>query len=592
MRNEKLAALRDYTHQQMTGMMARLRHGLGITAIGVVLGVIVAYAAILSFGAVDFLLSLWQADSVPGRVGWQGFHLHYFLVPGLAGLAIGGLLIWLRPQQPVELADVIHAAHRLDPQVSRTAGYVSLLKSVLALGSGSTTGLYGPLVVLGASLAATTKRLANLTPQYGEMALGAGVAAAISAAFSAPLAGILFAHEVVLRHYSLRFFAPVTIASATAYVLAGEVLSLHITLLPTLQTRMAGPLDIILLLLLGGFAGLLAVAVMRFINRLRGAVNASRIPYGARPLLAGLAMGALAHFAPSLLGPGLDTIAALLQGEVPTGHMLSLLVLKILATGICLTMVFHGGVVAPSLFIGAVLGGLVAALFGSLEPLTGYAPDNGLFVLAGMAAMASSVLGAPLAVILLGFELSQNYAATTAMMVTIVTANLLSSRLYVRSIFEPQLLAKGVDLSLGRESLALQSTKVTALMSPDYLNLPASVSVGTAIERMAAAHCAEAHLVGDDGKWAGKLCLYDLVSQPLDAMCLPLQERTPLILQADDNALFAQTAMRDFIGEGVPVLDDGVLVGIIHEADLFAHARMVTRTVWQHDHDDAVPIKP
>ena len=87
-------------------------------------------------------------------------------------------------------------------------------------------------------------------------------------------------------------------------------------------------------------------------------------------------------------------------------------------------------------------------------------------------------------------------------------------------------------------------------MSPDYLNLPATVSVGTAIERMAEAHCSEAHLVGEDDKWAGKICLYDLVSQPFDAMCLPLQERTPLILQADDNALFAQTAMRDFIGEG------------------------------------------
>ena len=571
---------------QTQSMLARLRHGVSITAVGLVLGVIVAYAAILSFGAVDFLLSLWQPSTKAGAVGWQGFQPILLLVPGAAGLLIGLLLYWLQPQKPVELADVIHAAHRPDPQVSRTAGYVSLVKSILALGAGSTTGLYGPLVVLGASLAASTKRLVNLTPQYGEMALGAGVAAAISAAFSAPLAGILFAHEVVLRHYSLRFFAPVTIASATAYVLAGEVLSLHITLLPSLQTRMAGPLDIFLLLLLGVLAGFLAVAMMRFINRLRLMVQEASLPYWAWPCVAGLCMGMLAHFAPALLGPGLDTIAALLHGEVPAADMIWLLVLKILAIGICLTMVFHGGVVAPSLFVGAVLGGLVAAFFGSLEPLTGYAPDNGLFVLAGMAAMASSVLGAPLAVILLGLELSQNYAATTAMMVTIVTANLLSSRLYTRSIFEPQLLAKGVDLSLGRESLALQSTKVTELMSPDYLSLPATVSVGTAIDRMAEAHCAEAHLCGDDNQWAGKICLYDLVRQPLDAMCLPLQERTPLILQADDNALFAQTAMRDFIGEGVPVLDKGVLVGIIHEADLFAHARLVTRTVWQHDHDE------
>jgi CIC family chloride channel protein len=223
-----------------------------------------------------------------------------------------------------------------------------------------------------------------------------------------------------------------------------------------------------------------------------------------------------------------------------------------------------------------------------LAPMTGYTPDTALFVLAGMSAMASSMLGAPLAVILLSFELSQNYAATTAIVVTIVIANLLSSRLSTRSVFEPQLLAKGVDLSLGRESLALQQTPVTALMSADYLTLPANVSVRQATTKMAEAHCAEAHLLDGEGQWAGKICLYDLVRQPDDAMCLPLQERTPLILQAHDNALYAQTAMRDFLGEGVPVLKSGVLVGIIHEADLFAHARMVTRSVWQHDHDDAV----
>ena len=148
--------------------------------------------------------------------------MSWLIIPILAGLAIGGLLSWLAPQPPVELADVIHAAHKPDPQVSRTGGYISLLKSVLALGGGSPTGLYGPLVVLGASLAASMKRFTRLSPHFGEMALGAGVAAAISAAFSAPLAGILFAHEVVLRHYSLRFFAPVTLASASAYVFSGK----------------------------------------------------------------------------------------------------------------------------------------------------------------------------------------------------------------------------------------------------------------------------------------------------------------------------------------------------------------------------------
>jgi CIC family chloride channel protein len=445
--------------------------------------------------------------------------------------------------------------------------------------------------VLGASLAATTKRLLNLSPQYAEMAMGAGAAAAISAAFNAPLAGILFAHEVILRHYSLRFFAPVTLASASAYVFSGTVLDLNFSLLPMMQTRMAGPIDILLLIILGLASGLLAVAVMKFWGWLRARIDALDLAIWLKPVLAGLFIGLVGHFAPSILGPGLDTISAMMRGDISSMSLLVLLVLKVVAAGLCLTLLFHGGAVAPALFAGAALGALIAAMIAALSPLTGYQPDIGLFVLAGMAATASSLLGAPLTIILLGFELSQNYAATTAIMVTIVTANLLSSRLGARSIFEPQLLAKGVDLSLGRESLALQSTPVTDLMSPDYLTLASTVSVGEAIEQMALTHCAEAHLVDAAGQWAGKVCLYDLVSQPKQAMCLPLQERTPLVLQASDNALFAQTAMRDFIGEGVPVLDKGVLVGIIHEADLFAHGRMVTRSVWQHDHDDGVSVR-
>ena len=569
-------------------MTVSLRHGLTIAGIGIIIGVVVAYAALVSFGAVELLLAQWRPNNDLLQVGYRGFHLQWLLIPMLAGLAIGLLLSWLAPQPPVELADVIHAAHKPDPQVSRTGGYVSLVKSVLALGGGSPTGLYGPLVVLGASLAASMKRFTRLSPHFGEMALGAGVAAAISAAFAAPLAGIIFAHEVVLRHYSLRFFAPVTLASATAYVFSGEVLNQHIVMLPILQTRMAGPLDIILLLLLGVMAGFLAVGLMRGLNWLRAYMVALPLPLWARPVAAGLAVGILAHFAPGILGPGLDVISAILQGDLSGFDLLVLLGLKAVAAGFCLTLYFHGGIVAPALFVGAALGGLAAAAFAMLTPLTGYAPDSGLFVLAGMAAMGSSVLGAPLAVILLSFELSQNYAATTAIMVTIVTANLLTSRLYARSVFEPQLLARGVDLSLGRENLALQAIKVTQLMAPNFVTLSDKASVGEAIQHMAKAHCAEAHLEDDKGQWVGKLCLYALVERDGDEAARAYMEATPLVLQAAQTALAAQQAMADFIGEAVPVLENGKLIGIIHEADLFAHARMVTHSIWQHDHDDDV----
>ncbi len=583
-------SLVDFASRMIAALAARmslsLRLGIGIALIGSVLGIVVAYAALASFGAVEVLLAMWRPDMPVTAIGFNGFSWPLFLVPMAAGLAVGGLISWLAPQPPVELADVIHAAHKPDPHISRTGGYVSLLKSVIAVGGGSPTGLYGPLVVLGASLAASMKRVTRLSPQFGEMALGAGVAAAISAAFSAPLAGILFAHEVVLRHYSLRFFAPVTIASATAYVFSGEVLNQHIVMLPILQTRFAGPLDIFLLLLLGVVIGFVAVGAMRALARLRARVSAWSLPLWARPALAGLAVGLAAQFAPAIIGPGLDVISAILQGDVPAMVLLILLIAKLALAGLCVTLFFQGGLVAPALFAGAALGGLVAAFYGALTPLTGHLPDIGLFVLAGMAAMASSVLGAPLALILLAFELSQNYAATTAIMVTIVTANLISSRLYARSVFEPQLLAKDVDLSLGRESLALQAIKVTQLMAPDYVSLKADETVSGAMHEMGRARCAEAHIIGDDDKWRGKICLYALVEQNGDAAAIDFIERDTLVLKAHDTALAAQEKMADFVGEAVPVIEDDKLIGIIHEADLFTHARMVTRSIWRHDHDD------
>ena len=418
----------QFLRPRLAAVIARLQRGLAIAAIGLVLGTVVAYAALASFGAVEILLGLWRPQHTPGEVGWSGFNFWLRAVPAGVGLAIGGLLVW---RDPLRWSSWPMSS---TPRTCRIRGVAHRrLCQPGEIGAGFGRRLVDrPLrsvVVLGASLAASTKRLLRLPPAFAEMALGAGVAAAISAAFSAPLAGILFAHEVVLRHYNLRFFAPVTLASAAAYVFAGTVTSRHITLLPSFETRMAGSVDIVLLLLLGLAAGLAAVVMMRLLAAVRARVEAAALPLWAKPALAGLLMGLLAHWSPSLLGPGLETISAMLQGSVPTAAMAVLLVLKMLAAVLCLTLFFHGGVLAPALFVGAALGGLAAALFGAFEPLTGYAPDAGLFVLAGMAATASSVIGAPLAAILLGFELSQNYAATTAVMVTVVTANLMSSRL-------------------------------------------------------------------------------------------------------------------------------------------------------------------
>ena len=565
---------------------ARLLRGLGITAIGLLLGGVVALAAPLLFGFAGVLQNLWMPHNA-APMGWQGFSVAQFLLPVAGGAVIGLLVHALSPQRPVELADVIAAAHQPEPVISRSGGYLSTLKSMIAVSAGSPTGFYAPLIVMGAAMAASIKRLLRLPPQFAEMALGAGVAAAIAAAFSAPLAGIVFAHEVVLRHYSLRFFAPVTLASATAYVVAERVVRpVPMDILPQFETAPAEILDIVLLMILGVLCGLLAVVFMRTARRTRGFLEAAQLPFWVRPIIAGLVVAMLAHLAPAAIGLGTGTIADMLGGQLDGAMLLALIVLKILAACLCLAMFFHGGILAPALFVGAAAGALFADVVGGATAALGYPLDVGLFALAGMMATAGSVMGAPLAMILIGFELTQNYAAATAIVVSIVLANLVASRLYARSVFEPQLLAKGIDLSLGREHLALQSVSVAELMSADYLAVPQSCTVRHAMARMAEARCAEAHLTDDAGAWAGKICLHNLVQQGLDDAARLFIEDAPLVLQVETDALAAQNLMADFAGESVPVLDGARLVGVVSVADLFSHARKTARSVWAHDHDE------
>ncbi len=585
MQSRRIKIWRAHIFGLMQTIPPELLRGLGITAIGLFLGVVVALAVPLMFGFVDFLQTLWIPQET-SLLGWPGFSLLHFLLPLIGGVSIGVLVYALVPQRPAELADVIAAAHHPDPVISRTGGYISTLKSMIAISAGSATGLYAPLIVMGAAMAANLKKLLRLPTDFAEMALGAGVAAAIAAAFGAPLGGIVFAHEVVLRHYSLRFFAPVTLASATAYLVADHVRPVSMDILPNLQTAPAQFLDIILLIMLGVLCGLLAVAFMHGMRHMRGRVEASGLPIWARPIAAGFFIALLAHIAPGVLGIGTGVMADMLSGQMDSAVLLGLVVLKMIAACVCLSLFFHGGIMAPALFIGAGFGALFANFLGGVTGVLGYVPDVGLFALAGMAATAGSVMGAPLAMILISFELTQNYDATTAIVISIVLANLVASRLYARSVFEFQLLDKGIDLSLGRESLALQSMPVTELMSVDYLSVPENGSVGYAMARMAEVHCAEAHLVDDEGHWMGKICLYNLINQGLDDPAKAFIEADPLILMVDTNALSAQSLMQDFVGEGVPVLEGEKLVGIVHEADLFRHARMVTRSVWAHDHDE------
>lgn len=291
--------------------------------------------------------------------------------------------------------------------------FFQFVAALIALGSGHSVGREGPAVQMGAGVASWLGQKAHQPPSQLRLLVGCGTAAAISAAFNTPLAGVLFAMEVVLMEYSILGFAPIIASSITASAFTGIMLGERIVLVPT-RLSLAGYGDIPSLLVTGFWLGLVAV-LFNYLVRLF-----LRFPLKSRSiklLLAGLITGTLALAVPEVLGSGYDTINLALSDQLPVLLLVAILLAKLLATSAAIGLGVPGGQIAPMLMLGVSAGGIAGALVpGGSEP--------GLYALLGMAAMMGAMLHAPLAAIATVLELSLSAEAMFPAMTVVLTANL------------------------------------------------------------------------------------------------------------------------------------------------------------------------
>jgi CIC family chloride channel protein len=316
----------------------------------------------------------------------------------------------------------------------------------------------------------------------GSTGIACGVAAAISTAFTAPIAGILFAHEVVLRHFSLRAFAPVTVSAIVGYIIAGPVLGQRPIL--ALSASVVGNFaDYALFIALGVVSAVLAVLFMRLMLWTERRSFEVPIPMALKPALAGIPVGLCLIWIPEVTGIGVETMRSTLEGNVfGMGDLAVILIVKLVLTAVCVGFGLATGVFTPALVIGLLFGALVGQglgiVFGS-----GHS-DLGIFAVCGAVAVASPVIGAPLSAILIVFELTRNYELTTAAMLSVVFANLVSYRIFGRSWFDRLLLNRGVDVSQGRDYLLLQSQSVAESMDSPLVTVLGSESLAEVLTQM------------------------------------------------------------------------------------------------------------
>jgi CIC family chloride channel protein len=434
------------------------------------IGVAAGFAALFFRKGIDALQSLLYGTEDVAHLHTFAASLPWYLIlaiPVAGGLVVGIILNWTTHDGRVRaVADVIEGAAMWEGRVERRAGLGSALASLITLSTGGSSGREGPVVHLAAVMATWVSNRINASGVTARDLLGCAVAAAVSASFNAPIAGALFALEVVLRHFAVRAFAPIAIASVAGTVINRlEFGGVTEFVLPQ-KGGLAFYVELPAFLLLGLVAGVVAVVLMRSIFLADDMGNwiqrKTPLPRVLRPAVAGLMLGALAIYFPHIIGVGYETTSRALTGELILHEAMVFAVLKVIAVSITMGGRMGGGVFSPALMVGALTGlafGLIAtAVFPNVSG------SETLYALAGMGAVAAAVLGAPISTTMIVFELTGDWQTGLAVMVSVSISTAISTRLVNMSFFLTQLARRGVKLAAGPQAWVLATLRVASVM--------------------------------------------------------------------------------------------------------------------------------
>jgi CIC family chloride channel protein len=407
-------------------------------------------------------------------------------IPVLGGLAVGVILHrFTSDGRAKSVAEVIEGAALNDGRIETKEGFASAAASLITLGTGGSSGREGPVVHLAAVLASLVSDRMKADGVTGRDLLGCAVAAAVSASFNAPIAGAIFALEVVLRHIAVHAFAPIVIASVAGTVISRLTFGDVTEFVLSEEGMLAFYVELPAFLILGLISGLVAAALMGAIFYAddfgNHVASRLRLPRWLRPALAGLLLGILALWFPHIIGVGYETTSAALTGQLVWHEAIVFCVLKVIAVAITLGGRMGGGVFSPSLMVGALLGLAFGHVATAIFPNVSGAET--LYALAGMGAVAAAVLGAPISTTLIVFELTGDWQTGLAVMVAVSISTALSSRLVDRSFFLTQLERRNVHLSKGPQAYLLSMFRVANVMrKPDDPRAAPEDAVWEAIE--------------------------------------------------------------------------------------------------------------
>jgi CIC family chloride channel protein len=539
------------------------------------------------FGAVGFR---WLLGALKELFFGQGERLLGFMgsayvivIPALGGLIIGPIINrFARETKGHGVPEVMLAVAVYHGKIRPRIVVIKTLVSAICIGSGGSVGREGPIVQIGSALGSSIGQVFRLTEEKTKVLLACGAAGGIAATFNAPMAGFFFALEVILREYGSRFLSAVVLSSVTATVVSRFFLGNYPAFkVPPYQLRNLW--EIPLYFGLGLLAAVTAIAFIKILYRFEDWFEQLKMNENIKPALGGLALGCLGVFFPQIFGVGYESIELALYGKIAAVTVLLLVPIKILATSITLGSGGSGGVFAPSLFIGAMLGEGYGIISSALFPSVPF--PSGAAALVGMGAVFSGAAQAPISAILILFEMTGNYQIILPLMITCTLSTFLVRQVQRESIYTMKLIRRGIDVNKPRVEDLLANITVGDAMITDVVALNEQSSIGEAAATVNTTGHLRFPVVDGSGDLVGMIS-----AQAIRTAAAGGKEELPVrqCMQSDPITCLPRESLRTILvklgGENsglIPVVDgDGSrrLEGILTRKSIIeAYSRLVAR---------------
>ncbi|MBL3582918.1 chloride channel protein [Oleidesulfovibrio alaskensis] len=505
-------SLRSLQHGWRTlrsGRLARLDSHLPMLLMAVLVGVLGGYGAVLFKFVIKGVQFLFYGNTAD----FLEFHdsVPYWAViaaPAAGGLAVGYLVSrFAREARGHGVPEVMEAIALHDGRIRKRVALVKIFASAISISSGGSVGREGPIVQIGSGIGSTVGQMLKVGRPQRRTLVGCGAAAGIAATFNAPVAGVLFALELLLGDFGLAAFSPVVLSSVVATTISRHYFGdFPAFVVPGYEVVSLWEYGIYPFL--GIVCGAVAVIFVTVLYRTEDLCEAVRLPDPLKACLGGAAVGCMLLWFPHVFGVGYGGINLALQNGLGWQMMLLLVGVKIIATSVTIGSGGSGGVFAPSLFIGSMTGGFFGWAAGQLFP--GITALPGAYALVAMGGLVAGTTHAPITAILIIFELTGDYQIILPLMVTCILATVTASTLKDGSIYTIKLLRRGVDIAGGMEQNLLRSLKVGEFMRAD----PPTIWEGTPLHDVILAFrqrdVSYLHVVDREGGLKGIISFRDL----------------------------------------------------------------------------------